>query len=83
MYVILLLSSLVVSKERISSSHCNRRILLPPGLLLKTGKENRILPLELLETAETLSFTKSALLFWGIRQHSGGDNPFPKCIVVQ
>lgn len=44
MYVILLLSSLVVSKEGISSSYCNMRILLPPGLLLKTGKENKILP---------------------------------------
>lgn len=51
------------SQKIISSSHCNMRILLPPGLLLKIGKKNRILPWELLETTETLSFTKSALLF--------------------
>lgn len=83
MYVILLLSSLVASKERISSSHCNMRILLPPELLLNTAEENRILPRESLETAEMLFFTESALLFSGTRQQSCGNTPFPKFIVVQ
>lgn len=75
--------SLWSSQKRISSSHCNMRILLPPGLLQKIGKKNRILPWELLETTETLSFTRSALLFWGVHQHSCGNNSFPKFIVVQ